>query len=107
MSPPNMPYAMWVNVTETRCKKFGTHERRAGSEPPALRLGPPTERLNPAAKRRVLPLADRHLLAALAQLRAGVHDAPVVPSPAPAGRVADVAVVDPELAVASPAALDH
>jgi hypothetical protein len=30
-----------------------------------------------------------------------------VPSPAPAGRVADVAVVDPELVVASPAALDH
>jgi len=19
MSPPNMPYAMWVNITETRC----------------------------------------------------------------------------------------
>jgi alpha-D-ribose 1-methylphosphonate 5-triphosphate synthase subunit PhnI len=20
MSPPNMPYAMWVNITETRCQ---------------------------------------------------------------------------------------
>src|SRR5829696_1165095 len=90
-----------------RSEKFGTHERRARSEPPALLFGPPLERLNAAAMRRVLPLADRHLLASTAQLTAGVHDTPVVTSSAPAGQVGEVAGVDPDLVVASRAALGH
>src|SRR5215210_8406822 len=65
---------------------------------------PPSRAATPRSKR--LLLAHAHLVAAPTHLRAGVHDAPVVPSLAPGGRVADVPIVDLDLVPAF-AALDH
>src|SRR5215210_6393391 len=86
-------------------KKFGGKKEGRRRTPPALLSQTFLGCLSPAKRRRLL-FSARHLLAAPASLRAGVHDAPVVWSLAPRGRVVGVAVADVDL-VPALGALDH